>query len=821
MQAKSPIRQRPKESNGVALLGAKESEERRATSGMDEEDKRSVDDALKLVRRDYVELITIWNSIGLAAEKKQAESLLLHQEIEELFKRRLMDLAKFKEEMEREIASLHTAVSELRALLPDLDIDKLCGKHDPKAHLYVQMEQLRAIRDALQAAREERLRAMREIQSRFLVLCEELRWKNEAEVADRNHKTEGEDDEESNGVEFSGRREDEGRLLPADFFLPAEHDLSDARLARFKGKVAEGDKELDELKKLVAPLKRDIAKLWQELYITPDSTDELDNFVVGRQPCTSIEKLRTFDVVCRLRHKKSDLEEERDRRRKALDKAMDHIHELWAMLKINEDDEDRRKFIARKDALPAYSAPQIAVCKEEQMRLEKISESKIKEMIEDERNRLKDLWKQLHMSDQQIQDFLDSLAKSGAGKYSFDVLEAMRVEVKTLTERLARMGPLIKLIVRREWIKSEMRAFETKASEKSRLFGRSTQLLEEEKFRKIVAHEFPRLTEKLKKGLVKYESKYTERFVFQGKRYLKTMQEEQQQPNFALLHLKLFSGSGKEEAPVNKQNLMGMITMQKKEKPPPESTAAVEQHVPAQFPHAGSSSRVPTKHPTSSKAPPKTTSSSSSTSSSTSRTKDAAPSAFSPPTSPPRSTTTSTSTSSKPFSSSSSSVRTKPPANKADTTKPKPPSREENVSNGSKATTSAGDRRASALNSSLSGSGVLSTPGRPSSRATIDVRSTLSGSSSATPSAASRSRGAAAVAATPLRDSSKRVPATPSRTTSSRADPAATPARTTSSRTAVGIGKPPENGAESTTPSSSSSSRLNRSLSSRTVRNNN
>jgi len=86
MQAKSPIRQRPKESNGVALLGAKESDEKRATSGMDEEDKGSVDGVLKLVRRDYVELITIWNSIGLASEKKRAESLLLHQEIEELFK---------------------------------------------------------------------------------------------------------------------------------------------------------------------------------------------------------------------------------------------------------------------------------------------------------------------------------------------------------------------------------------------------------------------------------------------------------------------------------------------------------------------------------------------------------------------------------------------------------------------------------------------------------------------------------------------------------------------------------------------------------------
>ncbi len=86
MQAKSPIRQRPKESNGVALLGAKESDEKRAAAGMDEEDKGSVDGVLKLVRRDYVELITIWNSIGLASEKKRAESLLLHQEIEELFK---------------------------------------------------------------------------------------------------------------------------------------------------------------------------------------------------------------------------------------------------------------------------------------------------------------------------------------------------------------------------------------------------------------------------------------------------------------------------------------------------------------------------------------------------------------------------------------------------------------------------------------------------------------------------------------------------------------------------------------------------------------
>jgi hypothetical protein len=89
MQAKSPQRKRKKESaNGVAPhQGAKETEEKRAVaSGMDDGDKGRVDDVLRLVRRDYVELTTIWNSIGLASEKKQAESLLLQQEIEELFK---------------------------------------------------------------------------------------------------------------------------------------------------------------------------------------------------------------------------------------------------------------------------------------------------------------------------------------------------------------------------------------------------------------------------------------------------------------------------------------------------------------------------------------------------------------------------------------------------------------------------------------------------------------------------------------------------------------------------------------------------------------
>jgi len=115
------------------------------------------------------------------------------------------------------------------------------------------------------------------------------------------------------------------------------------------------------MKKLITPLKRDIIQLWQELYISPDSSNELDNYVQGKQPCASIKKLWTYDVVHQLTKKKSSLEEERDRRRRALHKAVEHIHELWGLLKIGDDDEDKRKFLVKKDAQPPYSLEQIAV----------------------------------------------------------------------------------------------------------------------------------------------------------------------------------------------------------------------------------------------------------------------------------------------------------------------------------------------------------------------------------------------------------------------------------------------------------------------------
>lgn len=83
---------------------------------------------------------------------------------------------------------------------------------------------------------------MRELQARFLELCNELDWKNEANVGETEQL-----DEENEFEKEDHSKGGSKRTLSADFFLPPEHDLSEARLVRFKNQVSEGDLELVRL----------------------------------------------------------------------------------------------------------------------------------------------------------------------------------------------------------------------------------------------------------------------------------------------------------------------------------------------------------------------------------------------------------------------------------------------------------------------------------------------------------------------------------------------------------------------------------------------
>lgn len=162
----------------------------------------------------------------------------------------------------------------------------------------------------------------------------------------------------------------------------------------------------------------------------------------------------------------------------------------------------------------------------------------MKKLILENRVKLAKLWDKLHFSEEQRADFIPY----HCDEYTQEVLDALLKEIARLIQLWNSMGALLKLIERREWIKSEMKRFEKSASDPNRFKGSSTRLLEEEKFRKIVAKEFPRLTNTLRKNLVKWQKEHSgEAFYYAGEPYLDTMNKEEENPNFELLHLRLLT----------------------------------------------------------------------------------------------------------------------------------------------------------------------------------------------------------------------------------------------------------------------------------------
>ncbi len=83
--------------------------------------------------------------------------------------------------------------------------------------------------------------------------------------------------------------------------------------------------------------------------------------------------------------------------------------------------------------------------------------------------------------------------------------------------------PILSLIDQREKILEEKKEFEATSSDPTRLLkkaGDPGRLLKEERFRKVIAKELPKLEEKLRKTIMEWEQKNHVLFMFNGQRLL-------------------------------------------------------------------------------------------------------------------------------------------------------------------------------------------------------------------------------------------------------------------------------------------------------------
>ena len=267
---------------------------------------------------------------------------------------------------------------------------------------------------------------------------------------------------------------------------------------------------------LVQTMSEQIISLWAELG-TPQAQTDASIVQYYRD---SPEQLGLHeDDLKRLRAKRDKLVDEKKAREKRLQNLRSAVEVLWAKLGI---DEAETKAFA--NANRGCGVRQINEFEDELSRLNDLKRENLHLFVEDARYKLQELWDSLYFSEDEMLDFTPAFSDV----YSDALLEAHEREIARLEALKEERAPALALIDKHRTLVHDRDELAASSQDASRLMMRGqkgekrdpARLLREEKMRKRIAKELPKVTAELRKLLENWEDEYGRPFLVHGERYL-------------------------------------------------------------------------------------------------------------------------------------------------------------------------------------------------------------------------------------------------------------------------------------------------------------
>ena len=173
---------------------------------------------------------------------------------------------------------------------------------------------------------------------------------------------------------------------------------------------------------------------------------------------------------------------------------------------------------------------QINEFQDELTRLNELKHENLHVFVEDARYRIQELWDSLYFSEDEMLEFTPAFSDV----YSDALLEAHERELARLEALREQRAPILDLVDRHRSLVTEQKDLQVSAKDASRLMGRGQKgekrdpgkLLREEKMRKRIARELPKVSADLHKALDEWEDEYGRPFLGHGERYLGTLAGE-------------------------------------------------------------------------------------------------------------------------------------------------------------------------------------------------------------------------------------------------------------------------------------------------------
>ncbi|RFU79566.1 microtubule-associated, map65 ase1-type [Trichoderma arundinaceum] len=452
----------------------------------------------KQVNNSIGQLHSLFDDIGVPDHEREAREAELFKALSEALNNHLRMVTSEKKEMIDEAKKIVTAIRQMEASLDD-------SKHRRKNSNGGDLKITYPLVQCLQTLKDKHSQVQRLHRERY----DQVKKLVEALESYSSHL-------EPSFVKIALPPTGPNQSIPLTF------DLSTSYVDRLDAEFTRVYEEYTRRLAKVETLGDQIIQLWAELG-TPQAQQDTTIIKYYRD---APEQLGLHqDDIDHLQAMHDKLSEEKKNREKKLLHLKATVENLWEKLGI--DEQETKAFLNQNRGC---GIRQINEFEDELERLNEVKRQNMHIFIEDTRVRLQELWDALYFSEDEMLEFTPAFSDV----YSDALLEAHEREVARLEALREERAPTLDLVDKHKGLIKDRDELIASSQDASRLMLRGQKgekrdpgkLLREEKMRKRIAKELPKVTAELRKVLEQWEEEYDRPFLVYGERYLDEVEAE-------------------------------------------------------------------------------------------------------------------------------------------------------------------------------------------------------------------------------------------------------------------------------------------------------
>ncbi|KAH9644459.1 hypothetical protein HF086_009843 [Spodoptera exigua] len=330
--------------------------------------------------------------------------------------------------------------------------------------------------------------------------------------------------------QIAGYREQvEQRRMKMERLLEWQRDLADklgVTIQELQEIPLPAEEELDKLKEHLEMLQAERDKRAEIfLNIQVEIKDIMDKLRI--KPQNKFEHIVTSSLsvdfkvtdlnMDRLAKLQQDLQEKYEQTNNRVLELRERLTKLWECL--DEDQIYRENFL---HAHPGCHPQTEAAIKEEIKRCDQIKRQKIQVFVANVRTKIKLMWDNVMYSSREREEFVHYFQDI----FTEDTLTLHELYLEKITKYYNDHKHIFDLVVTRKNLWLKMTELEARATEPGRYHNRGGQLLREEKERKAIASNLPKIEAQIRDLVSEYEAKTGNVFTVDGKPLLQLMEDE-------------------------------------------------------------------------------------------------------------------------------------------------------------------------------------------------------------------------------------------------------------------------------------------------------